>query len=104
MQHLNDISSKEIAPGIVGKYIHGLNITFGYVNIKAGSILKEHEHVHEQITYIVAGELEMTIGGEKILLTAGTLHVIASSTPHSAIATMDCTAIDVFCPTRDDYR
>lgn len=104
MMHLDDISPKELAPGISGKYIHGEGTTFGYVYIKAGSVLPLHQHVHEQITYIVSGQLEMEIGGEKIFLNAGSVHVIPSNPPHSAVAKMDCTVIDVFCPTRDDYR
>jgi unsaturated pyranuronate lyase len=104
MQHLNDIPSKEIAKGILGKYVHGSGTTLGYVTIEAGSILATHQHVHEQITYIVEGELEMTIGGETFSLKAGTVHVIPSNTPHSAIARMDCTVIDVFSPTREEYK
>jgi quercetin dioxygenase-like cupin family protein len=104
MIHLNDIPAKQVVPGISGKYVHGLNTTFGYVHIKSGSILQEHYHHHEQITFIVEGELEMKIGGETFLLSAGSVHVIPSNTPHSAIATVDCIVIDVFSPTRDDYR
>jgi quercetin dioxygenase-like cupin family protein len=66
MQHINDIPSKEIATGILGKYVHGSGITFGYANINAGSILPAHHHVHEQITFILKGELEMTIGDDTI--------------------------------------
>jgi len=104
MQHLNDISSKELASGINGKYIHGETTTLGYVHIKGGSVMAKHSHVHEQITYVVEGEMEMILGNESYLLTAGTLQVIPSNTPHSAIAKTDCTVIDVFSPARDDYR
>ncbi len=104
MLHLKDIPSKELAAGINGKYLHGSAITFGYVTIKAGSILPAHHHIHEQITFVVEGELEMTIGNETFTLTAGTAHVISSGVTHSAIARKDCTVIDVFSPVRDDYR
>jgi len=104
MQHLNDIPTKRIAPGIDGKYIHGSSSTFGFVHIKAGSILNKHHHAQEQITFIAEGELEMTIGDDTYLLSKGMVHVIPSNTPHSAIARIDCTVIDVFSPTRDDYR
>lgn len=103
MQHLNDISTKTLAPGIDGKYIHGVGTTLGYVKIKAGSILNAHCHVHEQITFILEGELDMKIGGENYLLTAGTSHVIPSNVVHSAIAKTDCIVIDVFAPVREDY-
>ena len=104
MLHLNDISSKELTLGIDGKYLHGSSMTFGYVTIKAGSILPAHDHIHEQITFVVEGELEMTIGDETFTLTKGTAHVISSRTRHSAIAKKDCIVIDVFSPVRDDYR
>ena len=73
-------------------------------DIHKDAVLPEHQHVHEQITYILEGRLEMVIGGEKYLLTAGTVHVIPSNTPHSAIAQTDCKVIDAFAPARNDYR
>ncbi|MHA4810733.1 cupin domain-containing protein [Flavitalea flava] len=65
MQHLDDIPSKQTLPGFSGKMIHGDSSSLVFWNIKEGSISPEHHHVHEQITYIIEGELEMTIGGEK---------------------------------------
>jgi quercetin dioxygenase-like cupin family protein len=79
-------------------------MTLGYVDIKAGSVLGEHQHVHEQITLILAGQLDMKIGGQPYSLTAGMCHVIPSGTLHSAYAVTDCTVIDVFNPARDDYK
>jgi quercetin dioxygenase-like cupin family protein len=104
MQHLNDIPVKEIRPGFFGKMVHGEASTLAFWDIRKGSVLHEHHHVHEQTTYIVEGELEMVIGGKKYLLTPGMVHVIASETPHSALAITDCKVIDSFAPARDDYR
>jgi len=73
-------------------------------DIRKGAVLPEHRHVHEQITYIMEGQLEMVIGGEKYLLTTGTVHAIPSNTPHSAVALTDCKVVDSFAPARDDYR
>ena len=95
MTHLDDIRAKEILPGFSGKFIHGAQTTLGIWEIKAGSRLPEHQHVHEQITYIQEGELEMRIGGEEMVFTAGMVHVIPSNTPHSAIARTHCKVIDV---------
>jgi quercetin dioxygenase-like cupin family protein len=104
MQKIKEILPKEVVSGITGYYAHGDNLSFGYIEIKAGAIVPEHHHVHEQITYIVEGELDMTIGGEFYPLKAGMYHVIPSNMPHSAIATVDCIAIDVFSPVREDYK
>ncbi len=104
MQQIMEIIPKELAAGISGRYIHGAGQTFGYVHIDEGAVLPEHHHIHEQITFIVEGELEMQIDGKPYLLTKGCVHVIPSNAPHSAIARKHCIVIDVFNPVRNDYR
>jgi quercetin dioxygenase-like cupin family protein len=104
MKNLKDFPVKEIRPGFFGKLVHGDKSSLVFWDIKKGSALPEHHHVHEQITFIAEGQLEMVIGGEKYLLTAGSVHVIPSDVPHSAFAVTDCRVIDSFAPARDDYR
>jgi quercetin dioxygenase-like cupin family protein len=104
MQEIKNIKAKELVPGIAGHYVHGREMTLGYVEIKKGSYLPEHHHVHEQITYIIEGQLDMVIGGKSCPLTSGMYYVIPSNVPHSAHAATDCKVIDVFNPVRDDYR
>jgi quercetin dioxygenase-like cupin family protein len=104
MQHLDDIHSKEIRKGFFGKMVHGDKSTLTFWDIKKGSVLEEHHHFHEQITHVLEGEMKMKIGGEEYLLAAGTVHVIPSNTPHSAVALTDCKVIDSFAPARDDYK
>ena len=104
MQNLTDIPGRELAPGFLAKLVHGEKTTLSIVDIKKGSILPEHFHVHEQVTYVVKGQLDMIIGKEAFSLTAGTVHVIKSNIPHSAVAVTDCTVIDAFSPAREDYK
>lgn len=104
MQKLKDIPPKDLAPGLTGYYAHGTNMTFGLVEIKAGSNLPEHHHVHEQITYILEGNLDMTIDGRLCPLSSGMYFVIPSNVVHSAVAATDCKVIDVFNPIREDYK
>ena len=104
MQSIKNIPPKEVVPGITGYYVHGDKQTFGYVEIKKGAVLAEHHHIHEQITYIIEGQLNMVIGGEACPLTAGMYHIIPSHTPHSAMAITDCIVIDAFSPVREDYK
>ena len=104
MNSIKDITPRELVKGFTGRYIHGKGLTLGYVEIKAGNKLPEHHHVHEQITFIIEGQLDMMIGGKSCSLTAGMYYVIPSNVPHSAIAKTDCKAIDVFNPAREDYK
>jgi quercetin dioxygenase-like cupin family protein len=104
MQHLTGIPAKEFFPGFFGKMVHGDSSTLAFWDVSKGSSVPEHKHVHEQITYIAEGEVEMTIGGGKYHLTAGSVHVIPSNVPHSALAITDCKIIDSFAPARNDYK
>ena len=104
MNNIKSIPPRELVAGFTGHYVHGKDLTLGYVEIKAGNNLPEHHHVHEQITYIIEGQLDMMIDDKPCSLTAGMYHVIPSNTPHSAIAKTDCKVIDAFSPVREDYR
>jgi quercetin dioxygenase-like cupin family protein len=104
MQQLKNITPKQLAPGLTGYYTHGKNMTLGLIEIKAGSNLPQHQHPHEQITYILEGQLDMTIDGKLCSLTVGMYYVIPSNVWHSAVAVTDCKVIDVFNPVREDYR
>jgi len=104
MLPIKNIKPRELVPGITGYYAHGDSMTFGYVELKAGSNIPLHQHEQEQITYIIEGELNMVIGGQSCSLNAGMYHIIPSNTPHSAIANTDCKVIDAFSPVREDYK
>ena len=100
----NDLKQNEIAPGFVARFIHTDGLTIAYVNIKSGSVLPEHSHVQDQITHVLEGKLELTVGGETQIVQAGQIAVIPSHVKHSAIARSACKVIDVFNPVREDYR
>lgn len=104
MVHLNDIPAREFLPGLFGKMLHGEKSSVGFWEIKKGSIIPEHHHINEQITCILAGELEMTIGGVTTVFREGNVQVIPPDVPHSAIALTDCRVIDSWTPVRESYR
>jgi quercetin dioxygenase-like cupin family protein len=104
MSLLKNQPPKNLAHGLTGYYAHGTQMTLGIVEIKAGSDLPLHSHPHEQITYILEGQLNMSIGGQQYELSAGMFHVIPSNIPHGAVAITDCQVMDVFNPVREDYR
>jgi quercetin dioxygenase-like cupin family protein len=104
MPYLKELKPKLLALGLTGYYAHGEQMTLGLVEIQKGSILAEHKHVQEQITYITEGQLDMTIDGKLYPLTKGMYFVIPSNTLHSAIAVTDCKVIDAFNPVREDYK
>lgn len=101
---LNSQKPKEIAPGYFATFSHGEFLTASYVRVTAGACLPEHSHPHEQITSIIEGQFEFTLKGEARLIEPGTSVVIPSGEKHSGRALSDCYLIDVFHPTRDDFK
>jgi len=104
MNLIRNLKPKKLAPGITGYYTHGEQSTFGYIEIAKGSSVPLHKHFNEQITYILEGQLDMTIDGAACSLTTGMYYVIPSNMPHSAVAITDCKVIDVFSPVREEYK
>lgn len=97
------IPEVEIMPGFHARMIHGDAVSVIRFRIEAGSVLKEHFHVHEQVTNVLAGQLELKVSGETRILGPGQSVVIPSNVPHSGKALTDCLVLDVFQPVRADY-
>jgi quercetin dioxygenase-like cupin family protein len=102
--NLSDLPKRELIPGFTGKFIHGESLTIAFWNVKAGSLLPEHSHIHEQVSMVDSGEFEMTIDGKTEVLTAGMPAVIPPGIPHSGRAITDCVIRDVFSPARPEYN
>ena len=79
-------------------------MTFAHWAVKAGAILPEHSHPHEQVANVITGEFELTIDGETVRLGPGGVGIIPSNSVHSGRAITDCHIIDAFHPIREDYR
>lgn len=101
---LSDIQSKELLPGFSVKFIHTEKMTLAYWDIKAGSVLPEHSHPHEQVAaQVISGAFELILEGESKVMKAGDVAVIPSNAVHSGKAITDCQLLDVFSPVREDY-
>lgn len=102
--NLEEIEQRELLPGLHVRFVHSQKMTLAYWEIKAGSEMPLHSHPHEQITNILEGQLELTLGEEKRSLSPGSAAVIAPDVPHAGKAITDCRVLDAFHPVREDYR
>ncbi|TCT12283.1 quercetin dioxygenase-like cupin family protein [Natranaerovirga pectinivora] len=62
-----------------------------------------HSHPHEQISYILEGEFEFTVGDEKKVVKAGDCTFKEPNIPHGAVCLKKGRLIDVFTPHRQDF-
>jgi quercetin dioxygenase-like cupin family protein len=102
--NINESKEKEIIPGYFAKFIHSDNVTIAYWRILENSAMPEHSHQSEQIVNMIEGEFELIVEKEKIILKKGDIVKIQSNIHHSGIALTDCKIIDIFYPTRTDYK
>jgi quercetin dioxygenase-like cupin family protein len=99
-----DLPEREIVPGFRAKMIHTEHVTVAHWTVDAGAALPDHAHPHEQITMVQAGTFELTVNGETHVVEEGDYAVIPGQVRHSGKAITACRLVDVFYPTRDDYR
>ncbi len=102
---LASLPAKELFNGTIrGHYAHLEKLTLGEVTLEPGTVLPRHSHPHEQMTYILAGEFEFTVGTETAVLRPGMAAIIPSGVEHSGRTLTTCRVIDIFSPVREDYR
>lgn len=73
------------------------------VHFDEGGIGPMHEHYHSQVTYVVSGEFELTIGNETKIMKGGDAFYIPPHVMHGAICKKEGVLIDVFSPIREDF-
>lgn len=73
------------------------------VDFDAGAVGAAHGHVHRQVTYVLSGRFEVTIGDETAVLEAGDTFAAAADVVHGVRALTDGALIDSFTPARADF-
>jgi quercetin dioxygenase-like cupin family protein len=92
----------ETAPGVHMQGFAGEQLMVTHLFFEAGAGPAAHSHPHEQMTIIVSGEVEFTLGEERAVLKAGDLISIPSNVVHRAVALTAVEMYDIFTPTRTD--
>ena len=68
-----------------------------------GAVGAMHSHPHTQITYVVSGKFEFTIGDEKKIVTAGDTMLKKDGIPHGCVCLEEGILLDIFSPMREDF-
>ena len=100
----SDLEVKQVLEGITLKSVAGEHTMMTFFTFGPGSVIPSHKHPHEQITYVIEGEIEFTLESETRILKAGDGIVITADQEHSAkILAHPAKAIDAWYPIREDY-
>ena len=83
--------------------VHGAKTLMVEFRMKKGTLLPRHSHPHEQIGYLISGNMELTIDAETFSVKPGDSWCIAGNIEHNAVILEDTVAVEVFSPVREDY-
>lgn len=106
----DDMAVEELTPLIGRRLVYTDKQMLAHVYLKQGAIVPAHDHINEQITYILSGALRFWIGehadnpGDTFVdVRAGEVLVIPSMVRHRAEALEDTLDVDIFNPPRQDW-
>lgn len=102
---LSKVKPVEMVPGVWRRTLAtGERLMLVHVTLEEEAVVPLHRHPHEQVGYVVSGELKMTIGGTEHSLKPGDSYLIPSNVEHGAVAPRGAQVLDIFSPPREDYR
>jgi quercetin dioxygenase-like cupin family protein len=97
----DELEPFEMLPGLLFQPVLGERVMANFVRFEPHTEAPLHWHEEEQISFVLDGEFEFEVAGEKRLLRRGQAVVIPPNVPHAA-RTFDvpCLEVDVFHPPR----
>jgi quercetin dioxygenase-like cupin family protein len=102
---LEALGPQDIWTAVSVRAIHGERITLGVVELDANAVVPEHRHENEQLGIVLTGSLTFRVGDESRELGPGGTWRIPANVPHEVSTGPEgAVVIDVFAPTRDDWR
>lgn len=105
--HFADAVPELVAPGRT-RYMtqteHLMMVVMDFTDGPASQPDPPHSHPHEQVTYVVEGEVRFFLDGRPSRLKAGDLVSIPGNVPHCIqVLTPRARLVDVFTPIREDF-
>jgi len=103
--HWEDLPWTPVRDGVERKAITGEGATVALHRLMPGNTPQPHKHPHEQIAYIMSGEVDFYVDGEPVRLRAGGMVVVPPDTMHYAVVVGDepVMNLDIFTPKRPEY-
>lgn len=98
---VGEISPLQMAPGLTFAPLLGTSLMLNVVRFEPHIAAPVHQHVEEQLIYVVEGELVVQIRDEERVLGPGMAVSIPSWVPHGArTVASTCIELDIFTPPR----
>ena len=101
----DSVEPVEMVPGLVRRTLaYTERLMSVEMQSEAGVNVGQHSHPHDQVGYVVSGQIELTIAGHTKLCEAGDSYAIPGGVEHGAHFPSACTVLESFAPARDAFR
>lgn len=101
---LEKINYEDVAPGIRVRNIYLKSTMMSVVDYEEGAVIPPHRHLHEQICYVVTGEIEATVEGTTHRVAEGDAFAVASNVLHSSRALRKSRVVCSSSPVMKPYK
>lgn len=102
--HGNEVVLEDLGNGVKRKILaYSDNIMSVEVHFEQGAIGPMHCHPHEQLTYVLSGEFEFTIGDRTEIVRAGDALYKEPNIMHGCKCLEAGVLLDNFTPMREDF-
>jgi quercetin dioxygenase-like cupin family protein len=101
---VSEVTPVEMVPGVYRRtmsYSGRLMIT--HFTLLEGAVVPPHHHPHDQISFVIEGEVEFTVDGQVQVLRTGESLLLPGNVEHGARAVRRTIVLDTFAPPREDY-
>lgn len=99
-----EADNEEASPGVVRQIKSYTDELMVVENIfQKGAVGAVHSHPHTQITYVVSGKFEFTIGGETRIVSRGDTMLKKNGIKHGCVCLEEGILLDIFSPMREDF-
>jgi len=106
------LKSSEVTPYVIApgrrRYLahlpHLMMVVIDFEDGPAPQPDPPHSHPHEQISYVVSGEINLVLGNEITHLNPGDVFTVPSNVSHSIqLLTPKARLVDTFTPIREEF-
>ena len=98
-----DMPQVDMTPKIRRRLVSGERVMLVEFHLDKGAVVAEHHHPHEQVSHILSGKLEFSVGDQKKVMGPGEVLHIPSNLPHSVVALESAVVMDIISPPREDF-
>ena len=101
---LSTMPVKQIWDNVIARVVQSELITMAIVELAPNSVVPAHQHVNEQLGFVIRGTVQFTVDGETRERGPGDTWRILADVPHEVtVGPEGAVVAEVYSPVREDW-